>query len=151
MIKREITYEDFDGNKHTDVFYFHLNEVELTEIEVDYEGGVQAVFSRATQTGNNKEAFELIQRFMLSAYGLKEPDGKGFTKNEAITQQFKNSFAYPALYKELTSSDELAARFITGIMPKDFVPEDTTLEDLMKPKSNQVVVNLPPGPLPTKE
>lgn len=148
MITKEITYEDFDGNKVTETFYFHLNKVELTKFALDYPEGIDKVLSKATASGDNKEVFALIEKFLLSSYGIRAEDGKGFTKTAEITKKFQDSFAYEALYEELIANDTNASMFIKGIMPKGFIPEDTTLEDLSKPKS-PIVINLPP--VPTKE
>lgn len=152
MIRRDITYNDFEGNTHTEAFYFHLSKVELTKLALDYPEGVEKVLSRATASGDNRELFGLIERFILSSYGVRSEDGKGFTKTEELTKKFNDSFAYEQLYDELTSNDKEGSAFILGIMPKGLVADETpppSLDELMKPKSNEVVVNLPP--VPTKE
>ena len=34
MLKKEITYIDFDGNNRTEVFYFNLTKAEVAEMEL---------------------------------------------------------------------------------------------------------------------
>ena len=42
MLKRNITYEDFDGNTVTEAFYFNLSKAELMEMEFTRAGGLGA-------------------------------------------------------------------------------------------------------------
>lgn len=148
MLKREITYEDFDGNQATDTFYFNLNRTELIELEVAYEGGLQAALQRIIETKDNKTLINEFQKIILSAYGVKSEDGKRFIKNDKIREEFTQTPAYDALFMDLATNENSAADFIKGILPKG-LSEDKTLENLMQAKPNEVVVNLPP--VPTKE
>ena len=45
MIKRPITYTDYDGNKVTEVFYFNLNRFEWLELETYTRGGLIKKFA----------------------------------------------------------------------------------------------------------
>ena len=38
MLKQDITYEDLDGNKVTDMFYFHLNKAEAIQVQAMFFG-----------------------------------------------------------------------------------------------------------------
>lgn len=149
MLKREIAYEDFDGNKVTDTFYFNLNRTELIEMEVGYEGGLQAALKRIIESKDNKNLISEFKKIILQSYGMKSEDGKRFIKNDSLREDFMQTAAFDALFMDLATNDGSAADFIKGILPSGFVTEDKTLENLMQPKSNEVVVNLPP--VPTKE
>jgi hypothetical protein len=140
MLKRDITYIDANGEKVTDTFYFNLNEVEIVRINADYKGGIEEVFKRAAKTGEQKELFEVIERIILSSYGERTEDGKGFTKNDILRNEFMNSFAYNALFKEIGANDDAAATFIKGVMPSEFS------QDIDKALLQKKVVNLPPAP-----
>ena len=40
MIKKTITYEDYNGVERTENFYFNLNKAEVLEMEMGTEGGM---------------------------------------------------------------------------------------------------------------
>ena len=40
MIKKTITYKDFNGNENTDTFNFNLSEAVLSMMEVKFKGGL---------------------------------------------------------------------------------------------------------------
>ena len=42
MYKKTITYEDFDGNKRTEDFYFNLTTAEVAKMEMGVTGGYSA-------------------------------------------------------------------------------------------------------------
>jgi hypothetical protein len=71
MLKREITYEDFNGNSVTDTYYFNLTRTEMIELEVKYEGGLEAALQRIIETKDMKNLISEFQNIILAAYGLK--------------------------------------------------------------------------------
>jgi|SRR4051812_22273373 len=133
MLKREITYEDFDGEKVTGTFYFNLTKSEIIELEVAYSGGLQETLQLIIKTDNKKRLIEEFKRIILLAYGVKSEDGKRFIKNDELREEFSQTAAYDELFIELATSEESAAVFIKGIIPKDFAKEVEKAE----------VVNLP--------
>jgi hypothetical protein len=134
VLKRDITYEDFDGNKVTEPYYFNLTKSELVELDASYNGGVQAVFQRIVETRDSQEVIKEFKQFILAAYGIKSDDGKRFVKNDQIREEFTQTAAYDALFMELATNDVAAATFITGVMPKDFTSDI----------SSEVAIQVPP-------
>lgn len=116
MLKRDITYEDFNGLTVTETFYFNLSVDELMEIEVDYPEGVEGVFN----SGDRKKIFQIIRRMILGSYGIKSEDGKDFLKSKKLLKKFKNSNAYDMLYVELGTNADKAAEFFNGITSSGF-------------------------------
>ena len=57
MIKKTVTYTDFDGNERTEDFYFHLTEQELTEWELSVDGGLSGVLTRIINSRDDKYLF----------------------------------------------------------------------------------------------
>ena len=53
MIKKTITYKDFNGNENTDTFYFNLSEAELSMMEVKFKGGLSNYIKEAVDAGDN--------------------------------------------------------------------------------------------------
>jgi hypothetical protein len=123
MLKRDITYENFDGEKVTETFYFNLTKSEIVELEVGYDEGLQEVLQRIIKTENRKRLIEEFKRIILLSYGERSEDGKRFVKNDQLREGFAQTAAYDALFIELATNEESAAVFIKGIIPKDFAQE----------------------------
>lgn len=126
MLKRNITYEDFDGNECTDVFYFNISKPELVDIEVGHEGGFESMIRRIEESKDNQALVNEFKRLVLLSYGQKSEDGKRFIKNDQLREEFLQTAAYNSLFMELAINDGAAAEFIKGILPKDMVNEINT-------------------------
>jgi len=130
MLKRTITYEDFNGETVHETFYFNLTKSELIELEVSYKEGLGAALQRIIETDDRKAIIGEFKRLILISYG--ERDGSRFVKNDEMRTAFSQTAAYDALFMELATDDGAAAAFIKGVVPKDVsmgIPEDIpTLE-----------------------
>jgi hypothetical protein len=125
MLKRDITYEDFDGQTVTETFYFNLTKTEIVQLEVDYDGGLETTLRRIVNTADTKALMREFKRIVLLAYGVRSEDGKRFVKTDELREAFTQTAAYDALFIELATNDEAAAKFIQGIIPKDLAAEMT--------------------------
>lgn len=123
MFKRDITYEDFDGDKVTETFYFNLTRTELIQLEVEFKGGLKEALDRIIKAQDNKQLIAEFQRIILLSYGVKSDDGKKFIKNDTLREEFSQSAAYDELFMELATKEDSAANFINGIIPKNFEKE----------------------------
>ena len=117
MLKKTITYEDYDGNERTEDFFFHLTEQELTEWELSVDGGLSGVLQRIVKSKDNRKMIEIFKDLLVKSYGQKTPDGRGFIKNDDVLQTFIYTQAFSDLYMELATDDKAAAEFVKGIMP----------------------------------
>lgn len=144
MHKREIEYEDFNGVKTKDVFYFNISKTELIELEVMYEQGFGAMLERIVEEKDNKELVRHFKEIVLMAYGQKSEDGKRFVKSEELRKEFEQTAAYDTLFMELATDDNAAVLFLQGVLPKDMVSQidKAKLEVLPSPKTPPV----PPVP-----
>lgn len=123
MLKREITYEDFDGNPQTETFYFNLTMAEIVEYNVGFEGGLEDTIRRIISTNNQKELLGEFKRIILMSYGERSEDGKRFIKSDELREAFSQSAAYDKLFVELASDVDALTLFITSIVPKDVAKE----------------------------
>lgn len=120
MLKRSITFEDFDGNSVTEIHYFNLTKTEIVEMEVGGEGGsLEAYLTRIVEMKDKAGLIREAKSIILLSYGEKSDDGKKFVKNDQLREDFKNSAAFDALFIELITSEQKFADFIMGIVPKD--------------------------------
>ena len=129
MIKKTVTYVDYNDTERTEDFYFNLSKAELTEMEYEQEGGLQVMLEKIVQERDNTKIMKIFKDIVLRSYGEKSPDGKRFIKNDELREAFSQTEAYSEIFIELASNAEAAANFINGVVPKQ-------LQD-HKPKSNQ--------------
>ena len=101
MLKKTVTYDDYNGVKQTEDFYFNLTKVECMELEFGFGAG------------------ETLKKIVLTSYGIKSPDGKRFIKNDKIRTEFEENPAFEQIYWELVTDSEKAADFITSIVPSN--------------------------------
>lgn len=118
MLKKTITYEDYDGNTRTEDFYFNLNEAELTELRLSRNGGIEVMMDRIVKEQNAPEIIALVKEIIMLAYGKKSDDGKTFMKSPEISQEFVCTEAYNELFMDVVSSPESASNFFNAILPK---------------------------------
>lgn len=119
MLKREITYEDFNGSKVTETFYFNISKPELIEMQVEHDMGMAQFLQSIVESNNHKEVLKKFKEIVLLAYGEKSEDGKYFLKSDEIRNKFSQSAAYSSLFTELATNDDAAAIFIKGVLPQD--------------------------------
>lgn len=123
MLKKTLTYTDYNGVERTEDFYFNITKAELVDWEFGTAGGLTTVLSRIIAEKNQPEIIRLFKTVIDRAYGVKSDDGRRFVKNNEVLSAFQQSPAYSALYMELISDDKIAADFINGIMPSDLVEQ----------------------------
>ena len=118
MIKKVITYVDYNGKERTEAFYFNLTKAELTEMELTTNGGLADHIQRIVDAQDSKQLIELFKSMLLLSYGEKSPDGKRFIKNQELRDAFSQTEAYSQLYMDLVTNTELAIEFVNGIIPE---------------------------------
>lgn len=123
MLVEEITYEDYNGNQITENFYFNMTKLELIELELTIEGGLQAKADKLTKTENGPEAYAVFKDILLDAYGVKSEDGKKFLKTPEIRADFESSPALGELIFSFFEDAAKAARFVEGCLPRKLVAE----------------------------
>ena len=118
MLKKTISYVDFDGNKRTEDFYFNLTKAEVSEMELSTEGGLTKMLQKIVDTKDSKRIIEVFKDLILKSYGEKSPDGKRFMKTKEITEAFSQTEAYSELFMELAMNADSSAAFVNGIIPQ---------------------------------
>ena len=117
MLKKTIEYTDFLGNTQKEDFYFNLTKAELTEMQLEVEGGFNNYIDRIVKAKSTPELIKVFKELILKSYGQVSPDGKKFLKSDELRKEFEASAAYDALFMELASNDKAAAEFIAKIVP----------------------------------
>lgn len=117
MLKKTIEFEDLNGNKQTEECYFNLTKTELTQMQLEMEGGFQNYIDRIVKAKSTPELVKVFKEMILRSYGIPSPDGKKFVKTEELRKEFESSLAYDALFMELATNDKAALDFVTRIVP----------------------------------
>lgn len=118
MLKQTITYTDYDDVERTETFYFNLSEAELTEMQLEQDGGLDVMLQRIVDAKDIPSLTRVFKKLIMKAYGEKSDDGKYFRKSADISEKFLSTAAYSKLYMELLSDPDKMADFITGMLPK---------------------------------
>ena len=123
MLKKTITYTDYNGVECTEDFYFNLTKAEIMEMELGTSGGLTDMIQKIVAAKDAPAIVKVFKDLLLKAYGEKSPDGKRFVKSDEIATAFSQTEAYSILFMELASDDVKAAEFVNGILPADVVAE----------------------------
>lgn len=118
MLKKTITYVDYDGVKRTEDFYFNLTKAELMEMEYGVDGGMKKLLEKIINENNAKQLMDHFKQIITKSYGVKSLDGKRFIKNQEVLDAFVQTEAYSELFMELATNAESAKNFVNGILPQ---------------------------------
>ena len=119
MLKKTISYEDYDGNQRTEDFYFDLSEDELIEMSFSKKGGLDSFIERIVKERDAQEIIKIFKELVAKAYGKKSDDGRRFDKDEEILKDFTSTRAYTKIFMELAFNSDAAADFINRVIPNN--------------------------------
>ena len=131
MLKKTISYVDYNGEKQEDECYFNLSKAELMEIQVSEKGGFENYLIALIQEKDTKKIYNMFKEIVLMSYGQKSADGHSFIKKKMVDGQmirlrdeFEQTEAFSELMIELlTGGDEAIANFINKLIPKELAEE----------------------------
>ena len=132
MLKKTITYTDYDGNERTEDFYFNLTKAEVLEMEMSINGGMTKLIQRLVAEQDMERISKTFKDIVMKAYGEKSLDGKYFEKSYERSLRFTQTEAYSELFLELLDPDKAAA-FISAILPQDAVAQAAAANSAPKP------------------
>lgn len=128
MLKKTITYPDYNGVERTEDFYFNFSKAEILELEMGTTGGLVEMLEKIVKT---KDAAAIIRTFkdlVLKAYGEKSEDGKRFIKiapdGHRLADDFAQTEAYSILFMELATDADAAAKFVNGVIPANMASDN---------------------------
>lgn len=117
MLKKPITYTDYDGNVRTEEHYFNLSRAELATMQLSTAGGYGEMLQRMVDAQDTPSLIKAITDIIIKAYGVKSPDGKRFIKSPELSKEFTETEAYSELFMELFGDPKKAADFFKAIIP----------------------------------
>lgn len=119
MLKKTITYTDYDGLERTEEFRFNLTKAELMDMELTTVGTFSKLMQKIIDEKDMVRLAKYFKELILKSYGVKSDDGKRFIKSPELSEAFSQTEAYSELYMELLGNSEYAVKFIQQVMPKD--------------------------------
>lgn len=137
MLKKVITYTDFNGEERNEALYFNLSKPELMSMKRAPIADMLKNIQYLAKEGDNLSDVEkdvisdqiagVFEDLILSAYGEKSADGRRFMKVDAdgrkLSKEFSETQAYSELFMELVSDPSASEAFLTGILPSDIVAQ----------------------------
>lgn len=154
MITETITYTTFNDppQKVTETHHFNLTRTDLIRWEMEKHEGVAEYFLRLSQSNDKTLLGEAFHDFLRRTYGIKSEDGKHHTKSPEISDAFESSAAFDEFYVKLITDQDYAAKFIRGVLPKEWLRDtavDTVMEtpdQRLRAVSNELATMPPPPP-----
>lgn len=130
MIKKTITYKDYDDMERTETFMFGLTEAEVIEMNLITPGGMDKMLTTISEKKDIPAMIRNFKMFILKSYGEKSADGRRFMKSEELSHAFEETPAYNILFTELCQDAKKAADFINGILPEKMQNLNANIENL---------------------
>lgn len=124
MLKKTITYKDYNGNERTEDFFFNLSKAEVVEMELGVAGGLTQMVNRIVSAQDGAQIIKTFKEIILKAYGEISPDGKRFVKSPELSTAFSQTEAYTNLFMELATNHDAASAFINAIVPQEEGPAE---------------------------
>ena len=117
MLKKTITYIDYNGTERKEDFYFNLSKAEIMEMEMGTTGGMVEMINKIIAAQDAPAIIDMFKKMILKAYGEKSADGKRFIKSKELSEAFSQTEAYSQLFMELATDADAASKFVNGIVP----------------------------------
>lgn len=134
MLKKTVTYNDFDNNQRTETLYFNMTQSEIVEFAMELPDkatstigstidGIdeQQVAMELLEELGGKSVVSFIKKLLLKAYGIKSEDGRRFMKSAEISKEFSETLAFDKIFMELMSDDESASAFVKAVIPAEVI------------------------------
>lgn len=117
MLKKTITYKDYNGVERTEDFMFNLTKAEILEMQLTKDGGMDAAIKKIVDAKDAPEIMKVFKDLILKAYGIVSDDGRRFIKSKEISDSFAQTEAFSMLFMELATDTDAASAFVNGIVP----------------------------------
>lgn len=136
MLKKTVTYTDFNGVERTEDYLFHFNKAEIAEMELSENGGYSELLKKIVASKDTPSIIRYFKKLVLDAYGVKSEDGRSFRKSKELRDAFEQSEPYSIIFMELATDDKAAAAFVNGVFPADMTEKVQSIAPAARKKSN---------------
>ena len=119
MLKKTVTYIDYNSTERTEDLYFNISKAELAEMELGVTGGFSEMMKKIVAAQDIPAIVKIVKDLLLKSYGEKSSDGRRFIKSPELSEAFSQTEAYTEVFLEVMASAENMAAFVNGIIPSD--------------------------------
>ncbi|MBP5598379.1 MAG: hypothetical protein J6Y02_23635 [Pseudobutyrivibrio sp.] len=121
MWKFTAHYENFNGEERSKELRFNLSASDIRTLQYSKEGGIDKYYQKLVDEGDSGKLYQAFEDLIRISYGVISDDGERFIKSEEEYSKFHDSPAYDAFMEYILTSEDGAAKFITGILPKKYM------------------------------
>jgi hypothetical protein len=147
VLKKDITFQDLEGNTVTETHYFNLSKADLIELQLSKQGGFEEWLKRVIRAEDGKALVRELKDIILMAYGKRSEDGTRFIKNPQLRAEFADTEAFSELFSEIALDSDKASEFINAVMPRELVEQtrdQMSVFDKDEPQPAETAVSSPP-------
>lgn len=122
MFKKTIEFEDFNGEKTSQDFYFHISQVEAAAMA----HGADAFQKRIKRIEAAKDGLAILEEFraiVKLSCGVRSEDGKRFIKTPEAQSELLDSPAFDVLVMEMCTDAEKMTAFVNQLFPEKMQKE----------------------------
>lgn len=154
MLKKTITYKDYNGNEQTETLYFHLNKTDVVELIwllpklQAWQDKVRGP-ERMLTMEETLQFYEIMKTLVEASYGERSEDGREFAKSKELFAKFRQRAAYDAFVMSLFENPLEGIDFMVNVWPDDLVAYSPEAKEAME--KAMAIVHLPesvPEPAP---
>lgn len=137
MVKKTITYVDFDGNTQSEDHWFHLSKAELMKLKVKMDGHYIDYIQSCIANKKVEGIFDFFYELLLDAHG-ERTDSNHFRKSPESRKDFEDSIAFSEILNLYMSDGDFMSTFTRALLPPDFQETLPSNEQLVEalPASN---------------
>lgn len=145
MLKKTVSYTDFDDKPQQETLWFNLTKADvLDNLDLIEEAeGVQNMLDgekRSLTTSEIRRLIQLVKKIAQLSYGVRSEDGKRFSKKPELWEEFLETAVYDQFLVDLFTKPEEGYAFIVGILPKDLTDQvKTTQPELFNAPTDESV------------
>lgn len=140
MLKKVITYKDFEGNEVKEEFCFHMMEADFIDLDFKYEefGGLRGYLMKlikdiqeAGEAAPKKPMYDFLKELIYVSVGKKVD--KRFDRSEAVKNDFFQTGAYSGFIMGMLAEPNGIPNFVDAITPEvDPSKRKAAIEELRK-------------------
>lgn len=131
MIKKTVTFTNYNDQEVTKSYYFNIDKLEAAELELEYGDLIETV-EELLESSDGKKVYGIFKEIILNAVGQKSADGNSFIKNQQIRDEFAGSPALGEIIMDMFKNPEAAGPFLEGMLPASMLAEARAQEEREK-------------------
>jgi hypothetical protein len=122
VFKKTVEFEDFNGEKQTREFYFHVSKAELLAMATSADD-MQSRIKRIIDAKDGGAILNELRELIKMSVGVRSEDGQRFIKDGEAQSSLLDSPAYDELLMELGTNANACVEFVQKLIPEKMQKE----------------------------